>query len=59
VTVAGKPSGTQATKTEMAKLSVRETLLLFTGKPIPKKIPAERRAIVAIIFTNLAIYGRK
>jgi hypothetical protein len=55
VTVAGKPSGTQATKTEMAKLSVRETLPLFTGKPIPKKTPAVTRAMVAIIFTNLAI----
>ena len=55
VTVAGSPSGTQATKIPMAKLIAREALLLLTGKAMPKNMRAVRIAIDAIIFTNVLI----
>jgi hypothetical protein len=38
--VAGRPSGTQATKIPTAKLTANEVLLLLTGKAMPKKIMA-------------------
>jgi hypothetical protein len=55
VTVADRPSGTQATKTPIAKLIAKDAFLLFTGKAIPKKMRAVIMAMVAISFTKLSI----
>jgi hypothetical protein len=50
VTVAGKPSGTQATKIPMAKFTANDVLLLLTGKAMPKKtIAVATRSLASVI----------